>query len=160
MLFIEFLQDSWDIAEPIVGFSAVGIGLWYWASTIIAKRKKYKNKGSKKFIIAVQVGRPVSEAVKKHFGELDVLINVNSLLGKDTLENDKDYKVVSNEVYKALAQNQNSEIHIVISGPVGLNFMLGQLVGLSHFDVILYQYDNIKKGYKQLPTPDRTWLKH
>lgn len=159
-MILEYLQNAWDIAEPIVGFSAVGIAIWYWASTKVAKRKKYLNKNSKKFIIAVQVGRPVAEAVKKQFGELDALINVNSLLGKDTLENDKDYKIVSKEVYKALAQNQDSEIHIVVSGPVGLNFMLGQLVGLSHFDVILYQYDNIKKGYKKLPSPNRTWLRY
>lgn len=157
-MIIETLQDYWDITEPIVGFSGVGFVLWYWISTNIAKRKKYKNKGSKKFIVALQVGRPVSEAVKKEFGELDALIDVKSILGKDTLENDLDYKKIVKEIYKAIAQNQNAEIHLVVSGPVGLNLLIGQLIGISHFDVITYQYDSIKKGYTQLPIPDRTWL--
>ena len=102
----------------------------------------------------------MEEAAKRHFGELDVLIEVNSILGKDTLENKQDYKKIVKEVYKALAQNQDAEIHLVISGPVGLNFMLGQVVGLSHFDVVVYQYDQIEKGYTELPSPERTWLRY
>ena len=118
------------------------------------------NKGSKKFIVALQIGRPGAEAAKRHFGELDDLIDVNSVLGKDSLENKNDYKKIVKEVYKALAQNQNAEIHLVISGPVGLNFLLGQVIGLSHFDVVIYQYDQIKKGYTELPSPERSWLKY
>jgi len=159
-MIIEILQYSWDIAEPIVGFSGVAFILWYWISTKIAKRKKYKNKGSKKFIVALQIGRPVSEAVKKHFGELDALIDVRSILGKETLENDSDYKKMVKEIYKAMAQNQNAEIHLVVSGPVGLNILIGQLIGISHFDVVVHQYDAIKKGYTSLPTPNRSWLSH
>lgn len=159
-MILEILQQSWDIAEPIVGFTGITVLLWYWITTKIAKRKKFKNKGSEKFIIAVQIGRPVSEAVKRHFGELDVLIDVKSVLGKETLENNNDYKKMVKEVYRALAQNQNAEIHLVVSGPVGLNVLLGQLIGISHFDVIIYQYDPIKKGYIQLPTPTRNWLNH
>jgi hypothetical protein len=158
MYLLEQLQDAWDIAEPIAGFTGIFAILWYWVSTYVAKHKKYKNKGSKKFIIALQVGRPVSEAVKNYFGELDVLIDIEAVLGKKSLEHSKDYKKISNEVYKAMAQNQNAEIHLVVSGPVGLNFIIGQIVGLSHFDVIIYQYDSIKKEYIRLPQPDRKWL--
>lgn len=159
-MFLEILKDSWDIVEPIVGFLGIGFILWYWLSTKIAKRKKYQNKGSTKFILALQIGRPVSEAVKKHFGELDALIDIKSILGKETLENDLDYKKMVKEIYKAMARNQNAEIHLVVSGPVGLNILIGQLIGLSHFDVIIYQYDAIKKGYTQLPTANRTWINH
>ncbi len=159
-MIIEYLQSAWDIVEPIVGFLGIIIIVWYWISTKIAKRKKYINKGSKRFIVALQIGRPVAEAARRHFGELDVLIDVNNVLGKDTLENKNDYKKIVKEVYKVLAQNQNAEIHLVISGPVGLNFILGQVVGLSHFDVVIYQYDQIKKGYVELPLPERSWLKY
>jgi hypothetical protein len=157
---IEILQSAWDITEPIVGFTGIIFVLWYWISTAIAKQKKYLNKGLKKYVIALQVGRPVSEAVKKHFGELDSLIEVKSILGKDTLENDSDYKKITKELYKALAQNQNSEIHLVVSGPVGLSFLIGQLVGLSHFDVTIYQYEAFKKKYQKLPVPNRNWLNY
>jgi len=159
-MIIEVLQSAWDVTEPIVGFMGIFFVMWYWISTKLAKRKKYLNTGSKKFIIALQIGRPVSEAVKKYFGELDALIEIKSILGKDTLENDLDYKKITKELYKALAQNQNHEIHLILSGPVGLNFLIGQLVGLSHFDVTIYQYDGIKKSYKKLPQPNRNWLNY
>lgn len=155
-MFLDMLKNAWDIVEPIVGFLGIGFIFWYWISTKIAKRKKYQNKGSKKFAVALQIGRPISETVKKHFGELDTLINIKSILGKETLENDLDYKKMVKEIYKAMAQNQNAEIHLVVSGPVGLNI----LIGLSHFDVIIYQHDAIKKGYVTLPTPNRTWLNY
>ena len=157
-MIIEILQDSWSVAEPIVGYTGIVIVIWYWTRLQLAKRRKYLNKGSKKLIVALQVGRPVAEAVKAHFGELDALIDVDVVLGKKTLDSEKDYKRLASEVYKALAQNQDSEIHLVISGPVGLNLLIGQLIGRNIFDITVYQYDAISKGYIALPTPDHNWL--
>ena len=157
---IELLQNVWDISEPIIGFSGVIFVIWYWINTMIAKSKKYRNTGSKKYVIAVQIGRPVSEAVKIHFGEIDTLIDVYSVIGKSTLENKNDYKKIVKEVYSALAQNQNSKIHLIVSGPVGLNVLIGQVIGFNHFDVNIYQYDAIAKSYFKLPSPSRNWLKH
>ena len=110
--------------------------------------------------MALQIGRPVAEAVKAHFGELDALIDIESVLGKRTLDSDKDYKKIVIEVYKALAQNQDTEIHLIISGPVGLNLLLGQMIGRNIFDVVVYQYDAIAKGYIALPSPDHDWGHH
>ena len=154
------LSYAWDIAEPIIGFSGVGILLYYSLKLFFARRRKYSNRGSQRFIVALQIGRPVAEAVRSHFNELDALIDIQTVLKKDTLETDRDYKRMASEVYKALAQNQDAEIHLVISGPVGLNVLIGQLIGLHHFDITVYQYDNTVKGYVALPLPDRNWLHH
>ncbi len=159
---LEVLSNSWGITEPLIGYSAVIIGLYYTITTYLKKKKKYKNKSENgRVYVALQVGRPVSEAVKKFFNTNDlVLVDVEAVLGKTTLETDKDYKKLAKAVYRELAKNQDKEIHLVLSGPVGLNFLIGQIAGLNHFDLHLYQFDPVNKGYMELPQPDRTWLKH
>ncbi|WP_029523586.1 SAVED domain-containing protein [Persephonella sp. KM09-Lau-8] len=156
------LSDSWGYTEPLIGYSAAIAGLYYFVVTYYKKNKKYKNKSENgRVYVALQVGRPVSEAVKKFFNTNDlVLVDVEAVLGKTTLETDKDYKKLANAVYRELAKNQDKEIHLVLSGPVGLNFLIGQITGLNHFDVHIYQFDPVSKGYMELPQPDRTWLKH
>ena len=158
---LEMLSNSWDYTEPLIGYSAVIAALYYTVTTYYKKRKKYKKSQNGKAYVALQVGRPVSEAVKRFFQTEDLLlVDVEAVLGKTTLENDKDYKKLANAVYRELAKNQDKEIHLVLSGPVGLNFLIGQITGLNHFDVNIYQFDPVSKGYMELPQPDRTWLKH
>lgn len=159
---LEGLSTSWDYTEPLIGYLAVLAAVYYTVTTYLKKRKTYKNKSQNgKVYLALQVGRPVGEAVKRFFHTEDLtLVDVEAVLGKTTLENDKDYKKLANAVYKELAKNQDKEIHLVLSGPVGLNFLIGQIAGLNHFDLHLYQFDPISKGYMELPQPDRTWLKH
>ena len=60
--------------------------------------RKY-NGTATKAVLALQVGRPVSEAVKAHFGQLDCLVEVVAVLGKETLESQEDYKRVATAVY-------------------------------------------------------------
>lgn len=157
--FFNCLVVTWQYMEPIIGYSALLGGLIYWLRVRWAKRRRYQNRGGKNFVLALQIGRPVSEAVKSHFSELDHLVDVAALLGKPHLESDKDYQKVATEVYRAMAANQNCPIKIVLSGPVGLSMLIGQLVGLAKFDVEVYQFDPPSKGYKKLPVPELNWLK-
>lgn len=161
-MILEVLSNSWGYTEPLIGYSAVIAAIYYSITTYLKKRKKYKNKSENgKTYIALQVGRPIAEATKKFFNTEDlILVDVEAVLGKTTLENDKDYKKLANTIYRELAKNQDKEIHLVLSGPVGLNFLIGQITGLNHFDVHIYQFDPVSKGYMELPQPDRTWLKH
>ncbi len=148
----------WNILEPMVGIATLAVAGYAWFQLQVAKKKKYANQGGDDFVIALQVGRPIAEAVKAHFGELDALIEVQAVLGKPVLETNEDYRRLASEVYKAMAQNQNCKIKLVLSGPVGLSFLIGQLVGLHHFDVEVFQYDPTSKGYQALPVPGRDWL--
>ena len=159
MNLFEFISQAWAIAEPLLALVSLAITVKIWSQTKIAKKKKYANEGGKDYIIALQVGRPVSEAVKAYFGELDTLIDVNLVLGRPMLVTDEDYKKLATEVYSAIAQNQNCKIKLVLSGPIGLSALIGMLIGLHHFNVEIYQFDP-QEGYKKLPEPDRSWLNH
>lgn len=155
---LQNISAAWAIIEPLMWLVGAVSAVIYWLRVRRARRQKYANCGGKDFVIALQIGRPVSEAVKAHFGELDCLIDIQALLGKSVLENDRDYKVLAREIYRAMAANQNCRIQLVLSGPVGLSFLVGQLVGLAKFDVKVHQFDPVSKGYQVLPEPDRSWL--
>jgi hypothetical protein len=100
----------------------------------------------------------VSAAVKAHFGELDCLVSAKAILGKEVMETASDYKKVSREVYRAIAANQNAQINLVLSGPIGLSCIIGQMIGVRKYDVTVFQYDMVTKGYIQLPVADMSWV--
>jgi len=152
------ISQFWAVAEPLVWLLGIISASVYWGRVKLARRRRYANREGKQFVIALQVGRPVSEAVKAHFGELDCLIDADCLLGKNILESDKDYKKLAKEVYQAMASNQNCLIKLVLSGPVGLAFIIGQMVGFHFFEVEVYQYDIATRSYRALPMPERNWL--
>lgn len=153
------ISAAWAIIEPLMWFVGLLSAGFYWLRVRRARKKKYANRGGKNFIIALQIGRPVSEAVKAHFGELDCLIDIKAVLGKCVLEAERDYETLAKEIYRAMAVNQNCPIKLVLSGPIGLAFLVGQLVGLAKFDVEVFQFDPATKGYCALPTPDLNWLR-
>lgn len=152
----EALSSFWGVAEPVIGISTLVVAARLWLLLRVKRMKKASTAG--KAVIALQVGRPVTEAVKAQFGQLDILVDVEVVLGKPTLETESDYKKVASSVYSAIAANQGKEIKLVLSGPVGLQFLIGQLVGLHHFNVVVHQYDGKASAYAALPEPDRSWL--
>lgn len=154
---MEIIKETWALIEPLVWLIASAIAAFFWLKSKRAKRKKYK-KIQGEHIIALQIGRPVAEAVKASFGKLDSLIEIEGLIGKSSLETSDDYKKIAREVYRAISAHQSCKIILVLSGPVGLNCLIGQLIGLHNFDVNLYQFSIVNKGYDKLPEPDRSWL--
>lgn len=154
---MEIIKEIWAIIEPMIWLLASLIGAVYWSKGRLAKRRRYK-KLDGEHIVAVQIGRPVAEAVKAHFNGLDALIEIESVLGKSSLDTGDDYKKIARAVYREIAEHQSCKIRLVVSGPVGLNCLIGQLIGLHHFDVSIYQFNILTKGYDELPEPDRGWL--
>jgi len=155
---LEIISQAWGFIEPLAWLAGIISALIYWGRVKLARRKRYKNRGGKNFVVALQVGRPVSEAVKIHFGEIDCLVDVKAVLGKSQLETDRDYRLIAKDLYRAMAANQNCPIKLILSGPIGLSFLIGQLVGLAKFDVEVYQYNPVGNTYRPLPIPDRSWL--
>jgi len=151
---MEWLPIFWGYAEPLVFLVGAISALTYWVRVRRARARRWTNTGLRKFVLALEIGRPVSEAVKAHFGELDCLISVQALLGHATLETPEDYRKVAREVYRAIAANQASPIELVLSGPIGLAHVIGQLVGVRKYDVTVYQFDPATKGYTALPRAD------
>lgn len=150
--------QTWEFAEPIMGMATLALSISIYLQTQRAKRAVYADNGEGSWIVALQITRPVAEAVNKHFGQLDVLIDSSLIIHSNTLSLPEHYKQIAQAVYKACVQGQGKNIHLVMSGPVSLNFMIGQLIGLHHFAITVYQYDPASGGYVQMPSPTRDWL--
>lgn len=150
----------WNFIEPATGVATLAIAATTWWQTRRARQAVYADNGDGSWVVALQVGRPILEAVKKEFGQCDVLVDVKEVLGENTLSLPEHYEKLAREVYKALCAGQSKNIHLIISGPVALNFLVGQMVGLFHFQVTVYQYDPASSSYKPMPRPTRDWLEH
>ncbi len=155
------LLGGWDYLEPVIGIATLSIAGATWWQTRKAREAVYADNGDGSWIVCLQVGRPVSEAVKKQFGQLDVLVDVGQVLGGEhTLSLPEHYEILVKAVYDAICSGQGKNIHVVLSGPVALSFLIGQVVGLFHFQLTVYQFSPSTGGYEPMPRPTRAWLQH
>lgn len=151
---------GWDYLEPVTGLATMALAGATWWQTRRAREAVYADNGEGSWVVALQVGRPVSEAVKKRFGQLDCLVDVQEVVGDHTLALPEHYEAVARALYRAVAAGQGKNIHIVLSGPVALSFLVGQCVGLFHFQLTVYQFAPTTGGYEPMPRPTRAWLDH
>jgi hypothetical protein len=103
-------------------------------------------------IIVLEIGRPVVDAVKAQLGEPFEVISYQRAISE--LEIPRIAKEAYNAIRRATADG--SEVWLVLSGPLGLSFALGQLVGISHFRIICYQFSG--GVYRPVPPPTRDLL--
>ena len=150
----------WSWIEPISGIATLALAGAAWWQTRKARTAVYQGSGDGLHVVALEVGRPVSEAVKAHFGQMDALVRIEDVLGGSVLATPDDYRRMASAVYSAICAGQGQRIKLVLSGPVALACLIGQLVGLHHFDVEVFQYDPASKGYIAVPSPTRDWLDH
>ena len=139
-------------------FATLGFAFATWYQTRKKKQKKYVSTKSGDWVVAMQVGRPVVEAIKPHFKKIDVLVDAQIILGSPILESNEDYKNLVSAVYKAMAQGQNKRVHLFLQGPLLLAHSIGQLAGLHNFDLTVYHFDITEKGFKAGPRVDQTWM--
>lgn len=158
---VVIITEAWDLLEPLTGvFTLVAAGIAV-VQTRRARQAVYADNGDGSWVVALQVGRPISEAVKKQFGQVDVLVDVREVLnGEHTLSLPEHYEALSRAVYAALCAGQGKNIHLILSGPVALSFLVGQLAGLFHFQLTVYQYTPSAGSYAPMPRPTRAWLQH
>lgn len=154
------VTGGWNFAEPIIGFATLGLAMATWLQTRKAVKAVYADNGDGSWVVALEVGRPVVEAVNKQFGQLDALVKCEEVIGGNTLALPEHYESLAKAVYTAVAQGQGKNIHLVLSGPVALCFLLGQLVGLMHFQITVYQFTPGSGRYEPVPRPTRDWLEH
>lgn len=158
--FAAALSGGWSYAEPVIGFATLGFATATWLQTRRAAKAVYDDNGDGSWVVALEVGRPVSEAVKKQFGQLDCLVSCQEVVGVNTLALPEHYELLCKAVYAAIAQGQGKNIHLVLSGPVAVSFLVGQLVGLMHFQLTVYQFSPSTGSYEPMPRPTRDWLEH
>ncbi len=112
-------------------------------------------------LVVLEIGRPIVDDVKAQFGE-DAVVAVISAVKQLEAE---EFPKFAADAYNALTkvsrelrkQGYRGEIGLILSGPVALNFMFGQLVGLSHVKVRVYQW--FAGEYKAIPPVSREMLR-
>jgi len=107
------------------------------------------NNLKKEKIIVLEVGRPITDDVKLQIGEpVEVVSYPRPIL-------EEEIPIIAGQVYKAIRKHATGGniIKLVLSGPLGLAFSIGQLVGLSHFKIIVYQFTAGR--YKPVPPISR-----
>jgi hypothetical protein len=103
-------------------------------------------------VFVLEIGRPIRGDVEAQIGKIDEYISIPRAISELEIP-----KIVS-EAYKKimkLAQG-GEEVIIVLSGPLGLAFQLGQAIGLAHAKVIVYQFSQGK--YVKVPPLTREHL--
>jgi hypothetical protein len=103
----------------------------------------------KEKIIVLEIGRPVTDDVKMQIGEPTEIISYPRPILEDEIP------IIAGQVYKAIKKHATGGniIKLVLSGPLGLAFSIGQLIGLSHFKIIVYQFTAGR--YKPVPPVSR-----
>ncbi len=154
------ITGAWNYVEPMTGIATLAVAGAIWFQTRKAAKAVYADNGDGSWVVALEVGRPVSEAVKKQFGQLDAYIKCEEVIKGNTLVLPEHYEALTKAVYAAVCQGQGKNIHLVMSGPIALSVLVGQLVGLMHFQITVYQYVPSSGTYEPVPRPTRDWLEH
>jgi len=138
----------------LIGFY-LSIRIWFRVKG--ARRKVIKSGGE--IVIALKLNHDIGRIIKTQFKDIEIeIIDANILLGKATIDTDHEYTLLAKKVREIMALNQQKHIHLCLSGPLGLSFLIGQLAALHLFSVEVYQYRNNFLDYQRLPMVTRDWL--
>jgi hypothetical protein len=148
----------WDYIEPIMGVGTFVFAVIVYLQTKKAKKRVYQDNGDHDWVVAVQVGRSVVQAVNKQFNHIDCLIDVIDVLGTNTLVTDNHYNKMAKTVFKAIEEGQGKNIKLIVSGPLGLSVMIGQLIGIHHYNITVFQFDMTTGEYIAMPKVSRDLL--
>jgi len=123
---------------------------------LLKKRQKMRAPTGREPVVVVEIGRPIVADVESFFGKDRVVAVISAIKQLEPSE----FPVFAANAYKALkevARGIKGPVNLVLSGPVALNFQFGQLVGLNHVDVRVWQW--FAGEYKAIPPVRRELLK-
>ena len=105
--------------------------------------------GAGERIVVLEIGRPILEEVRAQLGEPFAVVSYP----RPVLE--AEYPQILREAYQAIrrAASGGNIVILVLSGPLALSFQLGQLVGLSHYKILVYQFSGGR--YRAVPPVSR-----
>jgi len=99
----------------------------------------------------LEVGRPIKADVELQFGRVDAIVSIPRAISE--LEIPK----IASKAYKEIMKlARDGEVYVILSGPLGLAFQLGQAIGLAHAKVTVWQFSNGK--YVKVPPLTREHL--
>ena len=106
-------------------------------------------------IFVLEIGRPIKQDVASLFGVTESEIHTISVMRAIT---ETEIPEIAAKAYKKVMElaRGGRPVYIVLSGPLALSFQLGQALGLSHANIVVYQFMGGK--YVQVPPLTRTHL--
>ena len=103
------------------------------------ERKIRKEDIKERALVVLEIGRPIVDSVTTQLGEPDIVIQ-----RKAAIDIEKEAHQIAAELYKSIAVIQRfaKEIILVLSGPLAIAFLVGQLVGLNKFNIKIAQWQS------------------
>jgi len=90
-------------------------------------------------IFVLEVGRPIVKDVASQLGESEKDLTVLSVPRTVT---EVEIPKIATKAYKMIMElgRGGETVTVILSGPLALAFELGQAIGLSHVNIVLYQF--------------------
>lgn len=109
-------------------------------------------------VLILEIGRPIQQDVKNFLQKIGVQPRDIRVVSITRPIVEEEYPDIWRLAYKHITELGfgGDEIWIFLSGPLGLSFGLGQLVGLQHWKVLVYQFS--AGTYRPVPPPTRELL--
>jgi hypothetical protein len=103
-------------------------------------------------IFVLEIGRPIRADVENQIGPVSDIISIQRAISE--LEIPKIAAEAYRKIMKLAAGGE--EVAVILSGPLGLAFELGQAIGLAHAKVVVYQFSQGR--YVKVPPLTREHL--
>ncbi len=126
--------------------TSVGVLLKYGLSRVIHhvrdKKRNSKIAGitDEDIVVCLELGRKISDDVKSMIGEIDYIVSYPKTIEVELFEK------IAAEAYLAVKManqaNPGRRIVLILSGPLGIIFPLGQLIGLHHFNIVIATFQD------------------
>lgn len=160
-------RGYWNKCESVFAFIGFAFILRLWFLNMEHKITPYKKRGKGNYFLILTRSRKrttISEAneyLKGKFPDIDICkdyIVCDEFVGVGNTLTPAEFEIITREAYKKFQQNKHKELGIVVDGPTGLAFMIGQNLG-TMFRITFYQYDAERTDkYYPLPVVSKEWL--
>jgi hypothetical protein len=142
----------WEWVEPLLTLVILPVAAATWYEHWRAKHRRYAPTAADRgrgVIVSVDVNTDTAESVRAHFGrEADVYVRAETELGKKFLE-PEDVSRLARLTARKCAPYRDRTIFLVLAGPAGLCFQIGQLLAAHKFDVVPLSW--ARNHYQELP---------
>lgn len=131
-------QGWWEWVEPLLTLVVLPVALATWYEHWRARRRRYSTaEVGQSVIVAVEVNNDTAASITAHFGKpADVFVRAKEEFGGRAFLGPEECTQLAKIVFQRCLPYRNQTIHLVLAGPAGLCFQVGQLLAAHKFDVV------------------------
>ena len=151
MMFVMVQMTGWwGWLDPLLNLVvipfAVATAYEYWR----AKPRRYSvATNGESVIVALSVNQDVSASVQRHFGRVaDIIISAEQEVGTKFLSPDQVHDLAKKLAARCLP-HRDKVIYLVLAGPAGLCFQVGQLLAAHKFRIVPLSWASDR--YQEIP---------